>query len=210
MDDPRRSPDGDPSPLEVLPGLIRDRPGHDRRGDASPTSIAGSWSGTRAAERLYGIPERDALGRPIDRSSTRTIVGEGRARSGARALALNTAPGAGGSPIGRRSAGTSGRSSSSRPSSVALDGPDGEPVGVISVKRDITPCVPRRTRAGDPQLAGHGDRRGPTRATALRQRALEVLADTTGAAGGAIVVARRRSPAVIATHGLSGPASPGS
>ena len=151
------------------------------------------------AERQYGISAEEALGAPIDSLFDSDIVGEGTSSSGARALALTT-----GSWRGRVS---------DRPlvgrlvdhelvSETVLsriDGPDGGPIGIISVKRDVTSGVRvERELATVISLTSAGERR--TR-QASADRTLEVLVDSMDAVGGAIIVPDGDRVAVLATRG---------
>ena len=152
-----------------------------------------------AAARQYGISAEEALGEPIDTLFDSDIVGEGTSASGARALALTT-----GSWRGRVSDRPRiGRLIDHELISEAvlsrIDGPDGGPVGVISVKRDVTPGVRvERELATVISLTSAGERR--TR-QATAERALEVLVESMGAVGGAIIVPDGERIAILATRG---------
>ncbi len=198
MDDRGDRPE--PSPLEVLPGLTDiARIMSDAVTVTDLHRRVVVWND--AASRLYGIDGADALQRPIDELFDSVVVGEGTSASGARALALTV-----GSWRGR----VSDRPRLGRHvdqelvSEVVLsriDGPDGQPVGVMSVKRDVTPGVRvERELATVISLASGGERRD-RRTTA--ERALQVLVQTTGAAGGAIIVPEGVRTGVLATYGAA-------
>ncbi|MGZ9160977.1 MAG: PAS domain S-box protein [Candidatus Limnocylindrales bacterium] len=189
--------DGEPSPLHVLPGLI-----DLARIMADAVTVTDLhrrvvvWNA--AAERLYGISERDALGKPIESLFDSTIVGAGTSSSGARLLTLEQGSWRGRVTdrpnIGR----LVGQEVVIEAVLSRLDGPAGEPVGVLSVKRDITDAV-----ALERELASLGSLATATgearsRAT-LAQRALEVVAATTGADHGAIVLAHGDAGRLIAS-----------
>ena len=200
MDDP-----GDrhePSPLEVLSGLPEiARVMTDAVTVTDLHRRVVVWNA--AAERLYGIPPDDALERPIDELFDSTVVGEGTSASGARALALTVGSWRGRVADRPRLGRHVGQELISEVVLSRIDGPDGQPVGVISVKRDVTPGVRvERELATVISLASGGERR--TR-TSTAQRALEVLSETTGAAGGAIIVPDGERTGVLATHGSATP-----
>src|SRR5690349_16285168 len=139
-----------------------------------------------AAVRFYGISAGDALGRPIDELFDTAVVGESTSASGARALALTVGSWRGRVADRPRTGSQVGQELVSEVVLSRIDGADGQPVGVMSVKRDVTPGVRvERELATVISLASGGERR-TRRSTA--ERALEVLVETTGASGGAIIV----------------------
>jgi two-component system NtrC family sensor kinase len=155
----------------------------------------------QAAERLYGIAATDAIGVTIETLYDSTMVGDGRSSAHARDVTLER-----GSWRGRvvdvpHLGSRAGHEVIVEAVLDRLDGPDGEPVGVISVKRDITSSVRlERELSGLGSLAtATGEAR--SRAT-LAQRALDVVATTTGADHGAIVVAHGRAGRIIAANDL--------
>jgi two-component system NtrC family sensor kinase len=192
----------EPSPLEVLPGL----PDLARVMTDSVTVTdlhrrVVVWN--EAAERLYGISTADAIGQPIDELFDSTVVGEGTSASGARALALTVGSWRGRVADRPRVGPNLGHELVSDVVLSRIDGPDGQPVGVISVKRDVTPGVRvERELATVISLASGGERR--TRQSTA-ERALEVLVETTGAAGGAIIVPDGDLTGVLATYGGATP-----
>jgi PAS domain S-box-containing protein len=155
----------------------------------------------RAAEALYGIPSRDALGVPIEDLFTSLIVGEGTSSAGARIITLDTGSWRGrvaDTPLIGRLVGQERivESVLSR-----VDGPDGQPVGVLSVKRDVTPSVRvERELAALGELASAS---GETRSrVAAASRALDVLASSLGAMSGAIALADGPNNRVVARYNV--------
>ena len=155
-----------------------------------------------AADRLYGIPTSDAIGKPIDTLFDSTIVGEGTNSAGARTIAL-----AQGSWRGRvadrpRIGRLVGQELVLDVVLSRLDAADGQPVGVLSVKRDVTPGVRvERELSTVISLAGAtGEHR--TRSGAAAQ-ALESLVRSTGATAGAITVPDGQASGVLAHHGAN-------
>jgi PAS domain S-box-containing protein len=196
VDDPGDRPE--PSPLEVLPGLPEiARVMSDAVTVTDLHRRVVVWND--AADRLYGIPARAALGRPIDELIDSVVVGEGTSASGARALALTVGSWRGRVADQPRIGRHVGHELVSDAVLSRIDGPDGQPVGVISVKRDVTPGVRvERELATVISLATGGERR--TRQAAA-DRALEILLETTGASGGAIIVPDGELVGVLAAHG---------
>jgi len=140
-----------------------------------------------AADRLYGIPAADALGRPIEDLYKSKIIGEGTSSAGARDVALD-----GGSWRGR----VADRPSIGRLVGHELvietilsriDGPDGKPLGIISVKRDVTAgvLVERELSTVISLATSSGESRDRKAAAG---HALDVLVTTTGATAAGILV----------------------
>jgi two-component system NtrC family sensor kinase len=196
VDDPGDRPD--PSPLEVLPGLAE-------IAQVMTDAVAVTdlhrrvvvWND--AAEQLYGITAADALGAPIDDLFDSVVVGAGTSASGARALALTTGSWRGRVADRPRVGRLVDHERVSEAVLSRIDGPDGSPVGVLSVKRDVTPGVRvERELATVISLAAAGERRS-RQATA--DRALEIVIGTTAASGGAILVPDGDRIGVLATQG---------
>jgi PAS domain S-box-containing protein len=149
------------------------------------------------AERLYGIDRRDALDQPIDQVYDSTIVGAGISSIGARMLALERGAWHGRivdrPRLGRRS----GEELVIETDLSRLDGPDGQPVGVISVKRDVTASVrlERELATLSSLVTATGDARSRA---AFAKRALDVVASASGADHGAIVIAQDGGGRVLA------------
>ena len=198
MDDPGDRPD--PSPLEVLPGLPE-------IAQVMTDVVAVTdlhrrvvvWN--EAAVRLYGIPASDALGQPIDSLFDSIVVGEGTSASGARALTLTTGSWRGRVADRPRVGRLIDHELISEAVLSRIDGPDGSPVGVISVKRDVTPGVRvERELATVISLAASGEQR--TR-QATADRALEIVIGTTAAIGGAILVPDGDRVGALAINGAA-------
>jgi PAS domain S-box-containing protein len=155
-----------------------------------------------AADQLYGIPSSDAVGTPIDLLYDSTIIGEGTSSSGARTITL-----AEGSWRGRvadrpRIGRLVGQELVIETVLSRLHGPDGEAVGVLSVKRDVTPGVRvERELSTVVSLAGAtGEHR--TRQGAAAQ-AIAVLTKSTGATTAVIAVPDEAAIRILAHHGAS-------
>jgi two-component system NtrC family sensor kinase len=189
--------DGDSSPLDVLPGLI-----DLARIMADAVTVTDVhrrvvvWNA--AAERLYGIPERDALDKPIESLFDSAIVGAGTSSAGARLLTLDHGSWRGRVTDQPRIGRLVGQEIVIEAVLSRLDGPAGEAIGVLSVKRDITDAVAleRELASLGSLVTATGEAR--SRAT-LAQRALEVVATTTGADHGAIVIAHGDAGRLIAS-----------
>ncbi len=155
-----------------------------------------------AAESLYGIGARMAVGTPIDQLFESAIVGEGTSSAGARSITLETGTWRGRvadvPKVGRHI----GQERIVESVLTRLDGPGGEPVGVLSLKRDVTPSVRlERELVALGELASAG---GETRSrSAAASRALDVLHASLGALCGMIAVADGPTSTVVARHGLS-------
>lgn len=156
----------------------------------------------RAAEGLYGIAADDALGRTIEELFDTVVIGEGATSGGARRSTLERGSWRGRIAdrprIGRRV----GTELVIDAVLNRLDGPDGEPIGVMSVNRDITESVriERELATLGTLSTATGDARSQA---AFAERALEVVAGTTGAQHGAIVLAEGRAGRILAGRGLT-------
>ena len=198
---PAPSLPADASPLDVLPGLRRIAEAMaDAVGVTDLHRRVVLWND--AADRLYGIPASDAIGKPIDTLYDSAIVGEGTNSSGARTITL-----AEGSWRGRvadrpRVGRLVGQELIIDTVLSRLDGPDGEPIGVLSVKRDVTTGARvERELSTVMSLAGaSADQR--TRAGAAGQ-ALESLVKSTGATAAAITVPQGGTTEVLASRGAN-------
>lgn len=154
-----------------------------------------------AAEALYGIRVQTALGTPIDHLFESTIVGAGTNSAGARAIALETGSWRGRvadvPKVGRHV----GQERIVENVLTRLEGPDGEAVGVLSIKRDVTPSV--RLEREIVALGELASASGETRSrSAAATRALDVLHANLGAISGVIAVADGPSNTVIARKGI--------
>ncbi len=154
-----------------------------------------------AAEALYGIGAEAALGTPIDQLFASTIVGGATSAAGARTIALDTGTWRGRvadvPKVGRHV----GQERIVENVLTRLERSDGEPVGVLSIKRDVTPSVRlEREIAALGELASAG---GETRSrSATARRALEVLHASLGALSGMIAIADGPTNTVIARLGI--------
>lgn len=155
-----------------------------------------------AAEELYGIASRNALGVPIEQLFTSLIVGEGTSSVGARIITLDTGSWRGrvaDTPLSGRLAGQERivESVLSR-----VDAPDGQPVAVLSVKRDVTASVrvERELAALGELASASGEAR--SRAAAA-SRALDVLAGSLGARSGVISLAEGSASRVVARYNVA-------
>ena len=153
----------------------------------------------RATADLYGIPEADALGVPVDSLYDSEIVGLETTAAGARALALEL-----GSWRGRVA--DRPRIGTRRGQEIILDvvldrldGSDETPIGVVSIKRDITASahLERELSNLGSLVTATGEARSRT---TLAERALTAIADTTGAQYGAIVLAHGEAGRLIASR----------
>ncbi|HYH92450.1 MAG TPA: PAS domain S-box protein, partial [Candidatus Saccharimonadales bacterium] len=157
------------------------------------------WNG--AAERLYAITEREALGRPIEDVFSSEILGEGISSAGARSLALELGSWSGRVADRPRIGKRAGEELIIESVLSRLDALDGNPVGVFSVKRDITASV--RVERELATLSSLATATGEARSrTAFAQRALEVLADATGAEHGAIAISHDGASRIIASKAI--------
>lgn len=159
------------------------------------------WSA--AADRLYGIPATDALGRVIDDLYTSTIIGEGTSSAGARTVALDS-----GSWRGR----VTDRPTMGRLVGQELvietilsriDGPHAEPIGLISVKRDVTAgvLVERELSTVISLATSSGESRDRQ---AAAEHTLDVLVTTTGATvAGILMPGPDGAISVLAHRGMS-------
>lgn len=188
------------SPLDLLPGLAELAT---RLSDAVMVTDAERrivlWN--KAAERLYGISAKEAIGAHIETLYDSTFAGEGTSSMGARDVAL-----AHGTWRGRvvdvpRIGARAGQEVVIEAVLDRLDGRDGAAVGVISVKRDITASVrlERELSTLGSLATATGDAR--SRAT-LAQRALDAVAATTGADHGSIVLAHGRVGKMVAVKNV--------
>lgn len=204
MPDPA-TPSGAPSrrsPLDLIPGLVT-------VAELMTDAVAVTDMQRRlivwntACDRLYGIPSTDALGRRIDDLYVSKITGEGTSSAGARTIAL-----ASGSWRGR----VTDRPSIGRLAGQELvietilsriDGPDGRPIGIISVKRDVTAGVrvERELSTVISLATPSGESRNRHDAA---EHALEVLVTTTGATmAGILMPGPDGGISVMAHRGMS-------
>ncbi len=155
-----------------------------------------------AAERLYGIGAGDALGRPIADLFDSVVISEGTSTAKARADAIEHGSWRGRIADRPRIGSLVGHELVIDVVLNRLDGPDGRPVGAMSVNRDITASVQleRELLALGTLTTATGTAR--SRAT-FAERALEVVTATTGADHGVIVVAHGRAGHVIAGVGMT-------
>lgn len=169
----------EPSPLDFIPGLATVA---EAMADAVTVTDMQRrvvvWNA--AADELYGIPSADALGRIIDDLYASTIIGGGTSSAGARTIALENGSWRGRvadrPTIGR----CVGQELVIETTLSRIDGPDGQPIGIISVKRDVTAgvrverelstVISLSTSTGESR-----DRQGAA------EHALDVLVSTTGA-----------------------------
>ncbi|MEX2184980.1 MAG: PAS domain S-box protein [Chloroflexota bacterium] len=190
------------TPLDVLPGLAGIA-----RAMADAVAVTDLhrrivvWNS--AAVRLYGIPTDDALSRPIDELYDSTIVGKGTSSAGVRAIAMATGSWRGRVADRPRVGRLAGQELVIETVLSRVDSPDGRPVGIISVKRDVTPgvrlerelatIISLSTTSGE-----HRDRQG------VAKRALQVLVETTGASlVGIVVPGADGRVAALATYGAN-------
>ena len=189
----------DPSPLDAIPGLAElARIITDAVIVTDLHRRVVLWN--QAAEELYGIPSRDAIGTPIDALFDTAVIGEGTSSAGARTIALDV-----GSWRGRVT---------DRPRIGRLVGQEfvlenslsrlevgSRPVGVLGIKRDVTASVRvERELSTLSSLAGvTGEARSRT---AFAKRAVDVLIPAMGADHGAIVVGHDRASRLIAGYAI--------
>lgn len=190
---------GESTPLDLLPGLAAIA-----RAMADAVAVTDIhrrvvlWN--EAADRLYGIPASDAVGTPIDLLFDSTIVGEGTSSAGARTIALSDGSWRGRVADRPRIGRLVGQELVIETVLSRLDGPDGEPIGVLSVKRDVTPGVRvERELSTVISLAG-ATAEQRTRQGAAAQ-ALASLVKSTGASAAAITVPDGAATAILASHG---------
>lgn len=184
--DSSEDPTAEPSPLDILPGLAAVA---GMMADAVTVTDLHRriviWN--PASDRLYGIPASEALGTPIDLLYDSTIIGEGTSSAGARTIALSTGSWRGRVADVPRIGRLVGQELFIETVLSRIDGPDGQPIGVISVKRDVTPSV--RVEQELTTVLSLGSTTGESRTRAgAADRALEMLAATTGATMAAIAV----------------------
>jgi len=153
----------------------------------------------RAAEQLYGIRAGDAMGRPIEQLYESLIVGDGTSATGARIITLDTGSWRGrvaDTPLIGSLAGQE-RIVESVLSRVL--GSDGRPVGVLSVKRDVTASVrvERELAALGELASASGETRSRAAAASL---AIGVLHDSLGTVTEFIAVPRGVAGEVLAGH----------
>ncbi len=154
-----------------------------------------------AAEVLYGITAQTALGTPIDQLLEGTIIGDGTSSTGARTIAIEVGAWRGRVADVPRVGRHVGQERIVENVLTRLEGSGGEPIGVLSIKRDVTPSVRlEREIAALGELASAG---GETRSrSAAASRALEVLHASLGALSGVIAIADGPTNTVIARMGI--------
>ena len=189
-------PDDEVTPLDVLPGIA-----DIARIMADAITVTDVhrrivvWN--EAASELYGIPASDALGVPIEDLFDSTVVGAGTSSAGARGMALERGSWRGRVADRPRLGRLVGREVVIEAVMSRIDGPDDEAVGVLSVRRDITDAV-----GLERELASLGSLTSATGEARSREtvahRALEVIAATTGADHGGIVVAHGKAGRLLA------------
>ncbi|MFP5343597.1 MAG: PAS domain S-box protein [Candidatus Limnocylindria bacterium] len=190
----------DPSPLDVVPGLAA-------VGGLLADAVVVTdlhrrvvvWN--EAAEALYGINARDALGTPIEQLYDSSVVGDATSSSGARTIALDLGQWSGRIADRPRIGRAAGQERIVETVLTRLDGPDGAPVGVLSVKRDVTSSV--RVERELATLGELATSSGETRSrAAAAERALEVLAASLQTTASLVVIARGASGEIIASRDL--------
>ncbi|MGK2850705.1 MAG: ATP-binding protein [Candidatus Limnocylindrales bacterium] len=184
--DSSQDPTAEASPLDVLPGLAA------VAGTMADAVIVTDlhrrvviWNA--AADRLYGVPDSEALGTPIDLLYDSTIIGEGTSSAGARTLALSTGTWRGRVVDVPRVGRLVGQELFIETVLSRIDGPDGQAIGVISIKRDVTPSVRVEQELTTVMSLGSATGESRTRQGAAGQ-ALDMLVATTGAKLAAIAV----------------------
>ncbi|MEO5885201.1 MAG: PAS domain S-box protein [Candidatus Limnocylindrales bacterium] len=195
-------PASEPSPLDVLPGFA-----------AIAATMADAVTVTDvhrrtflwndAAERLYGISSAEAIGAPIDELYDSAIIGEGTSSAGARTIALATGSWRGRVADRPRVGRMVGQELVIEVVLSRIDGPSGQPIGVISVKRDVTPGVRvERELSTVISLATASGESRTRQGTA--DHALDVLITTTGASlAGLTVPAAGGATAILAERGMT-------
>lgn len=184
--DPLPPADGARTPFDVLPGLT-----DLTRAMADAVVVTDlqrrivGWND--AAVALYGIPAEDALGRAIEELYDSTIVGKGASSAGVRSIVLSTGSWTGRVTDRPRIGSRAGQELVIESVLSRVDDARGHPVGIISVKRDVTAGVRLEHELStlislSASAGGHHDRRGTA------ERAIQVLRETTGASLAGIVV----------------------
>ncbi len=196
VDEPGGADDGSDL-LQVLPGLVDlARIMADAVAVTDVHRRVVIWN--QAAVDLYGIPARDAIGKPIEDVFDSSIIGAGTSSAGARAQALEHGIWRGRITDIPRSGKLTGHEIVIEAVLSRLDSPDGEAIGVLSVKRDITDAfgLERELASLGSLTSATGEAR--SRET-LAERALDVVAATTGADHGIIVIAHGKAGRVLAS-----------
>ena len=191
----------DPSPLDILPGL---------------TAVAETMSDgvavtdlhrrvvvwNTAVGRLYGIPPSEALGRPIETLYDSTIIGEGTSSAGARTIALEAGSWRGrvtDRPLMGRLV---GQELVIETVLSRIDDPNGQPVGVFSLKRDVTAGV-RVERELSTVISLATAAGGSRTRQGAADRALDMLVATTGASvAGLTIPAADGTTTILAERGM--------
>ena len=149
-----------------------------------------------AASKLYGIAAAEALGVPIEDLFDSTVVA-GTSTAAARGMAIERGTWRGRVTDRPRLGRLVGHEIVIDAVMSRVDGRDGEAVGVLSVRRDMTDAV-----GLERELASLGSLTSATGETRSRetvaQRALEVIASTTRADHGGIVVAQGKAGRLLA------------
>ncbi len=189
----------EPSPLEAIPGLA-----DLARVIADAVTVTDLhrrvvlWN--RAAEELYGIAARDAIGVPIDLLYDSTIIGAGTSSSGARTIALDVGTWRGRVADRPRIGRFVGQELVIETVLSRLADASG-PIGVISIKRDVTASV--RVERELSTLSSLATATGEARSrVTFAQRALDVLSTVIQADHGTIAVAEDGAGRLIARRNV--------
>ncbi|MGH2476438.1 MAG: PAS domain S-box protein, partial [Candidatus Limnocylindrales bacterium] len=189
--------DDGPELLHILPGLVDlARIMADAVAVTDVHRRVVVWN--QAAVDLYGISEGDAIGKPIEDVFDSSIIGAGTSSAGARALALEHGTWRGRITDTPLSGSHKGREIVIEAVLSRLDGPAGEALGVLSVKRDITDAVGLERELASLGSLASATGEARSRET-LAKRALDVVAATTGADHGVIVIAHGKAGRLLAT-----------
>jgi PAS domain S-box-containing protein len=185
----------EPSPLESIPGLAELA-----RVIADAVTVTDLhrrvvlWN--EAAEELYGIAARDAIGVPIDQLYDSTIIGAGTSSSGARTIALDVGTWRGRVADRPRIGRFVGQELVIETVLSRLTDASG-PIGVISIKRDVTASV--RVERELSTLSSLATVTGEARSrVTFAQRALDVLSTVMEADHGGIAVSEDQAGRLIA------------
>lgn len=152
-----------------------------------------------SSETLYGIAAADALGQPIDALIDSTVVGQDVGPANPRTLTLERGAWHGRlvdlAEVGARA----GQAIVVDTVLSRIHAPDGRPIGVLSVKRDVTETVRlEREVAAIGSLAGAtGEARSRA---AVAARALDIAVAATGATFGLIAAPRDATGSIVAAR----------
>jgi PAS domain S-box-containing protein len=190
----------EPSPLESIPGLA-----DLARVIADAVTVTDLhrrvvlWN--QAAEDLYGIAARDAVGVPIDLLYDSTIIGAGTSSSGARTIALDVGTWRGRVADRPRIGRFVGQELVIETVLSRLTDASG-PIGVISIKRDVTASV--RVERELSTLSSLATVTGEARSrVTFAQRALDVLSSVMQADHGGIAVSDEQAGRLIARRNMT-------